>query len=328
LREGLKRDVFFDPSCPGPLVEIRVPIDQGILVVKTNRDRVQARSGPWFVGWMIGASLLLTAVSIAFIRNQVRPIVKLAAAMERFGHGLPVEDYKPRGAREVRQAAASFKDMAARITRFIDQRAQLLAGVSHDLRTPITRLRLQFAMMPDTPELADARADLADMENTIDEYLAFVGGGQSREERVTIAVDDFVRKAAADAVTGAAKVALDLADGLTISAHPHALKRCLINLIDNAAAHGDNVSITARAVDDGVEIAVEDDGPGISPDLYEDAFRPFSRLDETRTRNTKGVGLGLSIARDVARAHGGDVILEKADSGGLRASLRLPRAAL
>jgi two-component system osmolarity sensor histidine kinase EnvZ len=129
-------------------------------------------------------------------------------------------------------------------------------------------------------------------------------------------------------VTGAAKVALDLADGLTISAHPHALKRCLINLIDNAAAHGDNVSITARAVDDGVEIAVEDDGPGISPDLYEDAFRPFSRLDETRTRNTKGVGLGLSIARDVARAHGGDVILEKADSGGLRASLRLPRAAL
>jgi two-component system, OmpR family, osmolarity sensor histidine kinase EnvZ len=323
LREGLNRDVFYDASCPGPLVEIRLPIDQGVLVVKTNRDRVQAWSGPWFVAWMIGATVLLTTISIVFIRNQVRPIINLANAMERFGHGLSYRDFHPHGAREVRAAAASFQAMADRLTRFVAQRGQLLAGVSHDLRTPITRLRLQFAMMPDSPELKAARADLADMEKTIDEYLAFVGAGGA-EAPSPIDITTLVREAAESAVRGGVKLELALEQSLSAQARPHALKRCLINLIDNAAAHGERVRVSAKGVNDGVEIMVEDDGPGIPPELYEDAFRPFSRLDETRTRNSKGVGLGLSIAREVAREHGGDVILGPSPLGGLRASLNLP----
>jgi two-component system osmolarity sensor histidine kinase EnvZ len=325
LQEGLNRNVFYDASCNGPQVEIRMPIDQGVLVVKTKRDRVQARSGPFFIMWIIGATALLLAVSIAFIRNQVRPIEELAGAMERFGKDMSYKHLRIRGAREVRGAGRSFQSMAERITRFIDQRAQLLAGVSHDLRTPITRLRLQFAMMTQTPELEAAREDLADMERTIDEYLAFVGG-QSAEAPVSVNVAALVKETATPAARGGARIDFDLDDDLSVSARPHALKRCLANLIDNAAAHGDRVLVTARRNEYGVEIAVEDDGPGISPDLYEDAFRPFSRLDETRTRNSKGVGLGLAIARDVARNHGGDVELGVSALGGLRACLRLPAA--
>lgn len=322
LREGLNRNVFYDASCPGPQVEIRLPIDQGVLSVKTNRDRVQARSGPWFVAWVVGATMLLTAISILFIRNQVRPIVNLANAMERFGHGLSFDDFRPHGAREVRAAAASFQAMADRIRRFVDQRGQLLAGVSHDLRTPITRLKLQFAMMPKSTELDAAREDLADMEKTIDDYLAFVGAA-ANEEQSTVDISALVRDAAQSAVRGGAK--LELAVGAQLSAHvrPHALKRCLINLIDNAAAHGEHVRVGAEGGAE-VVITVEDDGPGIPPELYEDAFRPFSRLDATRARNSKGVGLGLSIARDVAREHGGDVLLDKSPLGGLRARLTLP----
>ncbi len=323
LQEGLNRDVFYDASCNGPQVEIRVPIDEGVLVVKTKRDRVQARSGPFFIMWIVGATALLLTVSIAFIRNQVRPIEDLAHAMERFGKGLSYKGFRIRGAREVRGAAKSFNAMAERITRFIDQRAQLLAGVSHDLRTPITRLKLQFAMMQQTPELDAAREDLADMERTIDEYLAFVGG-QTAETRSAVSVAALVEETAGPAARGGAVIDLDLDPGLMVSAHPQALKRCLANLIDNAAAHGDRVRVSARREGAAIEIAVEDDGPGIPAELYEDAFRPFSRLDETRTRNSKGVGLGLAIARDVARNHGGDVLLSVSALGGLRACLRLP----
>jgi two-component system osmolarity sensor histidine kinase EnvZ len=323
LENDLHREVFYDAGCPGPQVEMRVPIAEGVLVVMAYRDRVQARSGPLFVFWILGATVLLTTVSILFIRNQVRPIENLARAMEAFGRGRALDNFRPRGAREVRQAAASFQDMVERIRRFIDQRAQLLAGVSHDLRTPITRLKLQFAMMPQSAELAAAHADLADMERTIDEYLAFVGG-QITEEPSPVDVGALVRETAGAAQRGGACIELDLDSDLSVPARPGALKRCLANLIDNAVAHGERVRVAARREPAAVEIAVDDDGPGIAPEHYEDAFRPFSRLDATRTRNPKGVGLGLAIARDVARAHGGDVILRPSPLGGLRASLRLP----
>jgi two-component system osmolarity sensor histidine kinase EnvZ len=178
-------------------------------------------------------------------------------------------------------------------------------------------------MMTQTPELKAAREDLADMERTIDEYLAFVGG-QSAEAPSLVNVAALVHETAAPAARGGARIEFDLDEKLLVSARPQSLKRCLANLIDNAAAHGERVLVTAQRQGNGVEIAVEDDGPGIAPDLYEDAFRPFSRLDETRTRNSKGVGLGLAIARDVARNHGGDVELGVSALGGLRACLRLP----
>ncbi|MBI1251712.1 MAG: HAMP domain-containing protein [Alphaproteobacteria bacterium] len=323
LREELSRDVWYESSCAGVDVRIRVPTAEGILDVRAFRDRVQARSGPLFVAWIIGATAFLGILSIIFIRNQVRPIEMLADAMDRFGRGQDVSLYKARGAREVRQATHAFFAMRARIKRHIDQRAQLLAGVSHDLRTPLTRLKLQFALMPPAPEIDEAKRDIEEMNDTLAEYLAFAKG-QWTEEPQPADIGAIVEDVVAGAQRSGAQIEVARAGDLHAPVRARALKRCIVNLVDNAAAHGDHVRIEALRDAAAICVIVDDDGPGIPEDQYEDAFRPFSRLDETRSRNAKGVGLGLAIARDVARSHGGDVVLSRAPMGGLRATLRLP----
>lgn len=325
LKDDLDRDVFYDATCPGEFVEIRVPIREGVLKVLAHRERVIASNGPWFVYWVIGATFLLTTVSLIFIRNQVRPIERLADEMGEFGRTMEINEYRPRGAREVRKAAAAFMTMRDRLKRLFDQRAQLLAGVSHDLRTPLTRMKLQMSMMPPSPDIDAMRADMTEMEATIDDYLAFVRGEWS-DAQTNVDLVALVREAAVGAERGGAKIelTLDSTERLEMSGRPSALKRALANLIDNAVAHGNHVRIETARTNDAFLIAVEDDGPGIAPELYEDAFRPFSRLDETRTRHSKGVGLGLAIARDVARGHGGDITLGSSPLGGLKATLRLP----
>jgi two-component system osmolarity sensor histidine kinase EnvZ len=296
-----------------------------VFVVHAFKDRVQARSGPLFVTWIFGATIFLAIISIIFIRNQVRPIERLAAAMERFGRGDDSDGvFRARGAREVRAATIAFFEMRARIRRFIDQRAKLLAGVSHDIRTPLTRLKLQFALMPPSAEIEEAKRDLADMEATLETYLAFARGEASEDERAPIDVAKVIADIAHEARRGGGALTLSVDGEMMALVRAHAFKRCIVNLVDNAIAHGEEVRVAARRDGDTLEIAIEDNGPGIPPELYEDAFRPFSRLDETRTRNAKGVGLGLSIARDVARAHGGDVTLSQSPLGGLRATLRVP----
>ncbi len=325
LAEDIGRDVWYDSRCPGNQVLIRAPIEGGILQVKAYRDRVQARSGPLFVAWILGATLFLCVVSVIFIRNQVRPIEKLADAMERFGRGEDAGDhFRARGAREVRGATAAFFDMRDRIKRHIEQRSQLLAGVSHDLRTPLTRLKLQLALMTPSPEIEDAKRDLGEMEETLDEYLAFAKG-LAEEAPEMIDVGALAEETAADTARSGADIAVEASGDVDTPGRTRALKRCLANLIDNAAAHGDKVRVSVRGETDAVMCRVDDDGPGIPEELYEEAFRPFSRLDETRSRNQKGVGLGLAIARDVARSHGGDILLSQSPLGGLRAMLRLPR---
>jgi len=326
LQEQLGRDVWYDSTCPGTQVLIRVPIEEGVLQLKAYRDRVQARSGPLFVAWIAGATIFLITISIIFIRNQVRPIEQLAEAMERFGRGEDSGHFRVRGAREVRGATHAFFDMRQRIKKHIDQRSQLLAGVSHDLRTPLTRLKLQFALMPPSPEIEDAKRDLAEMEETLQEYLAFAKG-LSEEAPVDVDLKSLAEELVANARRAGADVEIETEGPAATPGRVRALKRCLINLIDNAVAHGDKVRVSVKADDNAVTIAVEDNGPGIPEELYEEAFRPFSRLDETRSRNQKGVGLGLAIARDVARSHGGDIKLSRSPLGGLRAALRLPRPA-
>lgn len=324
LQEALDRSVFYDSSCPGTQVIIRVPTESDrVLQFKAFRDRVQARSGPLFVAWIFGATAFLCVVSVIFIRNQVRPIETLADSMAQFGRGEETPMTRVRGAREVRAATLAFFDMRARIKKHIEQRARLLAGVSHDLRTPLTRLKLQFALMPPSPELEDAKNDLAEMEATLEEYLAFAKG-QSDEPQEPIDLAALAEEIAEEQSRSGAHVDVKRESEAIAQGRARALKRCMVNLIDNAAAHGDRVMVTARGEPGSVMLVVDDDGPGISPDLYEEAFRPFSRLDETRSRHQKGVGLGLAIARDVARAHGGDVLLSKSPLGGLRATLRLP----
>lgn len=325
LELELRRDLWYDSTCPGTQVHMRIPIEGGILTVKAFRDRVQARSGPLFVLWIFGATAFLVIVSVVFIRNQVRPIEKLASAMAQFGRGEDPGLFGLRGAREVRAATLAFFDMRQRIKKHVDQRGQLLAGVSHDLRTPLTRLKLQFALMPPSADLDAAKQDLADMEATLDEYLAFAQG-QWSEAPEAVDLGPVVTDVVASAVRAGGDVTMVREGDLSASVRAGAVKRALANLVDNAASHGEKVRVTATRRDETIIIDVDDDGPGISPALYEDAFRPFSRLDETRTKNTKGVGLGLAIARDVARSHGGDVVLSKSALGGLRATLRLPVA--
>lgn len=326
LQQALGRDVWYDSTCPGTQVLIRLPTQEGVLQLKAYRDRVQARSGPLFVAWILGATIFLITVSILFIRNQVRPIIQLAEAMERFGRGEDTGPFRVRGAREVRGAALAFFDMRQRIKRHIEQRSQLLAGVSHDLRTPLTRLKLQLALMAPSPEIDDAKRDLAEMEETLDEYLAFAKG-LSEETPAEVDLHALAHELASDAQRTGASISVETEGVALIAGRARALKRCLANLIDNAAAHGDTVHVTVKNEDDAVTVAVDDNGPGIPEELYEEAFRPFSRLDETRSRNQKGVGLGLAIARDVARSHGGDIKLSQSPLGGLRAQLRLPRPA-
>lgn len=325
LTADIGREVFYDSTCPGTQVLIRVQTPSGVLQLKAFRDRLQARSGPLFVAWISGATLLLIIFSVVFIRNQVRPIEQLADAMERFGRGEDSGGFRVRGAREVRGASNAFFDMRERIKRHIEQRSQLLAGVSHDLRTPLTRLKLQLALMPPSPEIDEAKRDLAEMEETLEEYLAFAKG-LSEEAPEQVDLGQLAQEIVADTVRNVGgDIAVDVSGQPAISGRARALKRCLANLVDNAAAHGERVRVTVKGEADAVTVAVDDNGAGIPEELYEEAFRPFSRLDATRSRNQKGVGLGLAIARDVARSHGGDIFLNQSALGGLRATLRLPR---
>lgn len=310
---------------------IRVDVRGGVLDLLVPRGRVTIVQPHIFIAWMGGSSLLLIAIAVLFLRGQVRPIEKLARAAESFGKGRAVPDFKPYGATEVRRAAQAFITMRERIERHVGQRTEMLAGVSHDLKTPLTRMKLALAMMPsDSPisaDIDDLRADIAEMEHMLDDYLAFARGEGGEESAVTD-LGALLRDTASGVAKarGAADDALRLSapESCMVSVKPASLRRCLSNLIDNAFKHGRHVAVTLTRDARLVEITVEDDGPGIPEARQEEAFRPFHRLDEGRNLQTGGSGLGLAIARDIARAHGGDVTLGRSTLGGLKAIIRLP----
>jgi len=326
LDDEFGRPIWYDPTCRDDYVYLRIPTSDGVFEFRTDRDRVQARSGPLFVTWIVCATIFFCLVSILFVRGQVRPIEKLADAMEKFGRGDDSGTFRVRGAREVRGATRAFFNMRERVQRLMEQRAQLLAGVSHDLRTPVTRLKLQLALMPPSPEIEDAKRDLHDMEETLEEYLAFAKG-LGEEAPAMVDLSELTTEIVTDSTRSGADVAVEQTGDASAPGRARALRRALANLIDNAVAHGDKVRVAVKGEENAVIVSVDDNGPGIPEELYEEAFRPFSRLDATRSRNQKGVGLGLAIARDVARSHGGDIFLSQSPLGGLRASLRLPRPA-
>lgn len=323
LADRLTAPFWFDTTRYTAYIDIRVQVEGGVLQIYALRDRAFATQGHIFILWMVMATMLLTAIAILFIRNQVRAIERLAEAADAFGRGGDI-DFKPHGAREVRQAAQAFLSMKARIQRHIEQRTALLASVSHDLRTPLTRLKLEMALSEPSEQLQAMKGDLSEMEHMIDEYLAFARG-ESGEPPQSVDLTELIGGVVGAAIRSGAAVETQVAEDLTVALRPNAFKRALANLIDNAAAHGEHVRVTAAArLTGGVEIAIDDDGPGIPEDRYEEAFKPFSRLDESRNQNEKGVGLGLAIARDMARGLGGDLVLERSAMGGLRAVMRLP----
>ena len=303
---------------------ISVEVHDGVLRAVVPRDRITVSSPDIFILWMLGSSLGLLAVAILFLRNQVRPIERLARAADAFGKGRAVPDFKPYGATEVRRAAQAFLTMRERIERHVQQRTEMLAGVSHDLKTPLTRIRLQLAMMAECPESEALRQDIAEMERMLDDYLEFArgeGGERSQLADLGALVRD-AAEAAGRARPGPLEV--NVPNGILLSVKTNALRRCVTNLIDNALKHGRSASVSIELEQRFAEIHVDDDGPGIAADKRDEAFRPFHRLDEGRNLQAGGVGLGLTIARDIARAHGGDLLLSDSPLGGLRATIRLP----
>ncbi len=323
LTNRLDDPFWFDTTRYPAYVDIRVKVKQGVLRILAPRDRAFVTSGHIFVMWLLGATIILTGVAVLFILNQVRAIERLAEAAEAFGRGADA-DFKPYGAREVRQASQAFLDMKDRLQRHIEQRTTLLASVSHDLRTPLTRLKLELALSEPSARTEEMKRDLAEMEHMIDEYLAFARG-QGGETVETVAVRGLIEEVSEGAKRAGAEVSLKAGPNLMAAVRPNAFKRAMSNLVMNAAAHGERIEVEARVGPaGGVEILVDDNGPGIPPERYEEAFRPFSRLDEARNQNEKGVGLGLALARDMARGHGGDVTLDRSPLGGLRAVVTLP----
>ena len=326
--DAIDEDFWTDAARYPAYVDIRVKVKGGVLRIIAPKDRVYAARGSAFIVELTLATLILTGVAVIFIRNQVRSIERLAAAAEAFGKGEDAPTFHPHGAREVRDAGHAFLDMRARIQRHIEQRTTLLAAVSHDLRTPLTRLKLEVALAEPGPRIEAIKRDLADMEHMVEEYLDFARG-EGGEAAAEVDLAHLLAEVAEAARRSGAVVELDPvpgepAPGLTARVRPNAVKRALSNLVMNAASHGAaRVRLGVVPYGSGVELVVDDDGPGIPPELHAEAFKPFARLDPAR-RNVKGVGLGLAIARDVARAHGGDVTLDRSPLGGLRAVMRLP----
>jgi two-component system osmolarity sensor histidine kinase EnvZ len=301
-----------------------VQLDDGLLRVLAPAHRVTATTTRLLVYWMVGASAVLVVLAIYYVGLQVRPIRELAKAVESFGRGEDVGDFRPRGPSEVRRAAAAFNRMRERILRHMTQRTEMLAAISHDLRTPLTRMRLELEMLAsDDPMAKGLEADVDDLIELVDTYLAFARGEEG-ETAEAVALEPLLEQMAQRAQRAGATTELAVAEGITSTLKPVAIRRCLANLVDNAARYGKWVRIAAERKARDVLITIEDDGPGIPEALREAVFQPFYRIDQARRRQTGGTGLGLSIARDIILGHGGDISFETGSRGGAKAVLRLP----
>jgi two-component system osmolarity sensor histidine kinase EnvZ len=324
LEDALKRPFLIDSRSQRNYIEIHVQLAEGVMQAQVRRRRLFSSTTYLFFLWMVGTSLALLAFATIFMRNQVRPIKRLAQVADDFGRGREIRDFRPSGANEVELAGHAFNLMRDRIRRQISQRTEMLAGVSHDLRTPLTRMKLQLALMGSNPEVADLKKDVDEMERMIGGYLAFARG-----EGTERAVDSDLVELVTDAVNDARRegAAIELAvptQKIILPLRRDALRRALANVIGNARRYADRIEVSMRSRGHGVDVIVDDNGPGIPQGQREDVFRPFFRLESSRNPETGGTGLGLAIARDIVRTHGGEITLHDSPLGGLRAILRLP----
>lgn len=325
ISRRLERPFWIDTVGRSSLVEVRVLLDDGeVLRVFARRNQAYASNSHIFLMWMTGTSLVLLIVAVLFLRNQIRPVLKLADDADRFGRGQEVQEgMQLRGAREIRQATIAFWRMRERIERHVDQRTAMLSGVSHDLRTILTRFKLELALLDDENAAASMKQDVDEMQAMLEGYLAFARGDDGE---MSTQSDVYAILQAIEQTAGKPGQSLKLSfDGVhEASVKPLAFKRLVMNLVNNALRHADGVEVHAKRTDERLIITVDDNGPGIPEDKREDVFRPFFRLDEARNLDESGTGLGLAIARDIARAHGGDITLETSPLGGLRAKISIP----
>jgi two-component system osmolarity sensor histidine kinase EnvZ len=323
ISKRIGKPFWIDTVGRSALVEIRIKLDNTVMRVFARRNAAYASNSEIFLFYMMGASVILLTVAILFLRNQIRPILRLADAAESFGKGREVPNFRPRGAREVRRAAQAFIEMKSRIERAIEQRTAMLAGVSHDLRTILTRFKLELALLGERPEIEAMKKDVNEMARMLEAYIAFARG-DSGEQSAPTDMALFLDELKTDAERNGHTSRVAFHGHPVVTVRPAAFKRCLSNLVSNAARHADTIAITGHRDHRWLTVTVDDDGPGIPPQLREDVFKPFLRLDDARNQDQGGTGLGLAIARDIARSHGGDITLSDSPLGGLRAAVRVP----
>ena len=327
IHRHVKKPAWIDTVGQSDKVEIRIKLDTATLRFVAPRSQIYASNSHIFLVWMIGTSLVLVSVAVILLRNQIRPILRLAEAADNFGkgRGFP-KDFQPRGAREVRQATQSFIEMRDRITQHAEQRTTMLAGVSHDLRTVLTRFKLELALLGDSPEIDALRHDVNEMQHMLEDYLAFARG-DGGEVATATNLQELMREAQDEAERLGPEVSLDMGRRrreLMFTLKRQAMKRALTNLVVNAARFGDTIGLGVRTERGWLYIDIEDDGPGIPVDERDKVFRPFYRLDHARNQDGSNTGLGLAIARDIVRGHGGDIDLTHSSLGGLKATVRIP----
>jgi two-component system osmolarity sensor histidine kinase EnvZ len=323
IRKQIGLPFWIDTVGRSSIVEIRLKLDNTIMRVFARRADVYDPNSWIFLVSMVATSLVVLAIAIAFLRNQIRPIVRLADAAEAFGKGREAPNFRPRGAREVRRAAAAFLEMKGRVERAIEQRTTMLAGVSHDLRTILTRFKLELALFGDGPEIDAMKKDIDEMAAMLEAYLAFARGDMgelSAPTDIAVLLDELK----ADTERHGHRASVNFHGQPEVTVRPAAFKRCLANLVSNASRFASTVAITGHRDHRWLTVTVDDDGPGIPPQMRDDVFKPFLRLDDARNQDEGGTGLGLAIARDIARSHGGDITLGDSPLGGLRAAVRVP----
>jgi two-component system osmolarity sensor histidine kinase EnvZ len=323
ISSQIQRPFWIDTVGNSRLVEIRIRLDNKVLRVFTRRSQTYASNTHIFLVWMAGTALALTAISMLFLRGQIRPILMLASAAEAFGKGQRILDFTPRGADEIRLAGSAFILMRERIERQIEQRTAMLSGVSHDLRTILTRFRLQLALAGDKPELSGMTEDVDAMQTMLEGYLAFAKG-DAEEDVGELRLSDLLEKVRNDFKLKGKTMTYEIEGQDLIAVRPNAFSRLVDNLASNSERYADTLHVEARHTARWLTLIFDDNGPGIPEANREDVFKPFFRLDEARNIDESGTGLGLSIVRDIAHAHGGNVTLANSPIGGLRATVRVP----
>ena len=325
LKERVRRPFSIDTIKKDRRIEIKVQLPQGLLNVNVHEKRLYSSTPYIFLMWMIGSSLVLFAIAIIFMRNQIRPIRRLAIAARSFGMGRGSSEIKPSGAKEVRQATQAFRQMRERISRQFAQRTEMLAGVSHDLRTPLTRMKLQIEMLERTPETRELQDDIQEMERMIDGYLTFARGeGSESLSKINLAslIEEIISTERRD---GSLINFVNKSKTIkSVTLRPQAVKRAITNLIINSKKYAEIIKVEFEYNSEHAIITIDDNGPGIKPEHRDDVFKAFFRLDPSRNTDTGGTGLGLTIAKDIIQSHGGDLLLSEASLGGLRATITLP----
>ncbi len=324
ITRQINRPFWIDTVGNSNIVEIRIQLDDKVLRIFARRSQAYASNTHIFLLWMVGTSLVLITIAVLFLRNQIRPIMKLAEAAESFGKGRPMpRDFHPRGAEEVRRAGLAFIQMRERIERQIEQRTAMLTGVSHDLRTILTRFKLQLALAGPRADAAALDQDVDDMQSMLEGYLAFAKS-EIAEDTGRFDLAAFFDKLSEEAKLRERALTTKLTGRPEVHVRPNAFQRLLSNIVGNSFRYAKSVAVNAVHMRGWLTVTIDDDGPGIPAEKREEVFKPFLRLDEARNLDSSGTGLGLSIARDIARSHGGDITLDKSPLGGLRAVIKVP----